>query len=79
MPDLINDAFACENDRTLNKILKGELGFQSFVVSDWLHNGPPLPRSRALTCVYNSRTLQVMQYVDRGSVYADVDAGRYHR
>ena len=35
MPDLVNDTFACENDRTLNQILKGELGFQGFVVSDW--------------------------------------------
>ena len=35
VPDLINDTFACENDRTLNQILKGELGFQGFVVSDW--------------------------------------------
>ncbi|PIL26464.1 hypothetical protein GSI_12222 [Ganoderma sinense ZZ0214-1] len=33
--NLINDTFACENDRTLNQILKGELGFQGFVVSDW--------------------------------------------
>ncbi|PIL26477.1 hypothetical protein GSI_12235 [Ganoderma sinense ZZ0214-1] len=33
--NLINDTFACENDRTLNQILKSELGFQGFVVSDW--------------------------------------------
>ena len=26
--DLINDTYACENDKTLNGILKGEFGFQ---------------------------------------------------
>ena len=35
MPDLVNDTFACENDRTLNQILKGENGFQGYVMSDW--------------------------------------------
>jgi beta-glucosidase-like glycosyl hydrolase len=32
----INGTYACENDRTLNQILKSELGFQGFVMSDWL-------------------------------------------
>ncbi|KAM5539629.1 hypothetical protein V8D89_006738 [Ganoderma adspersum] len=27
--------YTCENDRTLNQILKGELGFQGYVMSDW--------------------------------------------
>ncbi|KAI9365584.1 glycoside hydrolase superfamily [Pilaira anomala] len=31
----INGAYACENDYTLNTILKGELGFKGFVCSDW--------------------------------------------
>jgi beta-glucosidase len=31
----INDTFACENDVTLNQLLRGELGFQGFVMSDW--------------------------------------------
>lgn len=36
----INGAFACGNNVTLNKILKGELGFKGFVTSDWgaVHN-----------------------------------------
>lgn len=36
----INGAFACGNNQTLNKILKGELGFKGFVTSDWgaVHN-----------------------------------------
>lgn len=28
LEDLINETFACENDRTMNQILKGEFGFQ---------------------------------------------------
>ncbi|OCH96632.1 beta-glucosidase [Obba rivulosa] len=31
----INGTFACENDQTLNGILKGEFGFQGYVMSDW--------------------------------------------
>ncbi|KAM5539610.1 hypothetical protein V8D89_006719 [Ganoderma adspersum] len=34
--NLINDTYACENDRTLNQILKGEIGFQGYVVTDWV-------------------------------------------
>ncbi|KDQ52335.1 glycoside hydrolase family 3 protein [Jaapia argillacea MUCL 33604] len=33
--NLINDTYACENDRTLNQILKTEFGFQGYVMSDW--------------------------------------------
>ncbi|KAJ4385745.1 hypothetical protein N0V93_010175 [Gnomoniopsis smithogilvyi] len=37
----INDSYACGNSYTLNHILKTELGFQGFVVSDWYaqHSG----------------------------------------
>jgi beta-glucosidase-like glycosyl hydrolase len=33
--DLVNGVYACENNRTLNGILKNEFGFQGFVMSDW--------------------------------------------
>jgi beta-glucosidase len=33
--NLVNEIFACENDYLLNTILKGELGFNGFVQSDW--------------------------------------------
>ena len=33
--NLVNGTYACENDHTLNQILKNELGFQGFVMSDW--------------------------------------------
>lgn len=32
---MINDTYSCENDRTLNQLLKGELGFRGYVMSDW--------------------------------------------
>ncbi|MCJ1478274.1 hypothetical protein MMC13_006951 [Lambiella insularis] len=37
----VNNSYACENSYLLNHILKNELGFQGFVVSDWAgqHNG----------------------------------------
>lgn len=31
----INGSYACQNSKTLNGLLKGELGFQGFVVTDW--------------------------------------------
>lgn len=31
----INNSYACQNSKALNGILKGELGFQGFVMSDW--------------------------------------------
>lgn len=33
--DMVNGTYACEDDYTLNTVLKGELGFKGFVVSDW--------------------------------------------
>lgn len=31
----VNNSAGCQNSKTLNGLLKGELGFQGFVVSDW--------------------------------------------
>lgn len=31
----INNSYACQNSHTLNYLLKGELGFQGFVMTDW--------------------------------------------
>ncbi|KAH9958148.1 glycoside hydrolase family 3 protein [Russula dissimulans] len=33
--NLVDGTYACENNDTLNGILKNELGFQGFVMSDW--------------------------------------------
>lgn len=37
----INNSYGCQNSKTLSGILKGELGFQGFVMSDWFaqHSG----------------------------------------
>jgi beta-glucosidase len=37
----VNNSYGCQNSKTLNGLLKEELGFQGFVVSDWsaLHGG----------------------------------------
>ncbi|KAF4511498.1 hypothetical protein G6O67_003289 [Ophiocordyceps sinensis] len=31
----INNSYGCQNSRLLNAVLKGEMGFQGFVMSDW--------------------------------------------
>ncbi|KAI1422337.1 glycoside hydrolase family 3 protein [Xylaria sp. FL1777] len=31
----VNNSYGCQNSKTLNGLLKGELGFQGFVMSDW--------------------------------------------
>jgi beta-glucosidase len=31
----VNNSYACQNSKVLNNLLKGELGFQGFVMSDW--------------------------------------------
>ncbi|KAG0701012.1 glycoside hydrolase superfamily [Suillus ampliporus] len=33
--NLVNDTYACNNNKTLNDILKREFGFQGFIQSDW--------------------------------------------
>ncbi|EGO28584.1 glycoside hydrolase family 3 protein [Serpula lacrymans var. lacrymans S7.9] len=33
--NLINDTYACNNDKMINDILKREYGFQGYVMSDW--------------------------------------------
>lgn len=31
----LNNSYACQNSKSLNGLLKTELGFEGFVVSDW--------------------------------------------
>jgi beta-glucosidase-like glycosyl hydrolase len=33
--DLINDTYACENEKMLDDVLKREFGFRGYVMSDW--------------------------------------------
>ncbi len=39
----INSSYACQNSKDLNGLLKEELGFQGYVMSDWggTHSGWP--------------------------------------
>ena len=39
----INGSYGCQNSKTLNGLLKEELGFQGYVMSDWgaTHSGVP--------------------------------------
>lgn len=39
----INGTFACENDKAINGLLKGELGFQGYVMSDWYATHSTIP------------------------------------
>ncbi|KAI9728097.1 MAG: hypothetical protein M1834_007813 [Cirrosporium novae-zelandiae] len=33
--NLVNNTWACQNSKTINGILKGELGFQGYLLTDW--------------------------------------------
>ncbi|KAF8346638.1 glycoside hydrolase family 3 protein [Amanita rubescens] len=33
--NLINNTYACQNDKVMNNIIKREFGFQGFIMSDW--------------------------------------------
>ncbi|KAK5112897.1 hypothetical protein LTR62_003719 [Meristemomyces frigidus] len=61
----INGTYACENSKAINGLLKGELNFQGFVVSDWVgqHSGIPsanagLDMAMPTTSYWNERQLE---------------------
>ena len=61
----INGTYACENSKAMNGLLKGELNFQGFVVSDWTgqHSGIPsadggLDMAMPTTNYWNERQLE---------------------
>lgn len=31
----VNNSYSCQNSKLMNDVLKSELGFQGFVMSDW--------------------------------------------
>ncbi|KAK3114726.1 hypothetical protein LTR53_006680 [Teratosphaeriaceae sp. CCFEE 6253] len=62
----INNTYACENSKALNGLLKGELNFPGFVVSDWVgqHSGIPsadagLDMAMPTTGYWNERQLEM--------------------
>ncbi|KAK1062374.1 hypothetical protein LTR12_010315 [Friedmanniomyces endolithicus] len=69
----INNTYACENSKAMNGLLKGELNFQGFVVSDWAgqHSGLPsadagLDMAMPTTGYWNERQLE--KAVDSGAL-----------
>ncbi|KAK0316220.1 hypothetical protein LTR82_012248 [Friedmanniomyces endolithicus] len=69
----INNTYACENSKAMNGLLKGELNFQGFVVSDWVgqHSGLPsadagLDMAMPTTGYWNERQLE--KAVDSGAL-----------
>ena len=69
--DLVNDTYACENDKTLNDILKREYAFQGFVMSDWGAHHATLDAVQGLDVSYWPTTAEVCSK----PLYQDVDAG----
>ncbi|MGA8035101.1 MAG: glycoside hydrolase family 3 C-terminal domain-containing protein [Candidatus Acidiferrales bacterium] len=59
----LNGVFACDNADTLKTILKGEIGFQGFVTSDWgaVHN---------VTFVNNGLDMEMPGLIPRDSPFA---------
>ncbi|KAK0282828.1 hypothetical protein LTR91_006573 [Friedmanniomyces endolithicus] len=69
----INNTYACENSKAMNGLLKGELNFQGFVVSDWVgqHSGLPsadagLDMAMPTSGYWNER--QLKKAVDSGAL-----------
>ncbi|KAK0937585.1 hypothetical protein LTR29_010807 [Friedmanniomyces endolithicus] len=69
----INNTYACENSKAMNGLLKGELNFQGFVVSDWVgqHSGLPsadagLDMAMPTSGYWNERQLE--KAVDSGAL-----------
>lgn len=63
----INNSYGCQNSKTLNNLLKGELGFQGFVVSDW--GGHPSGVSSALAGLDMSMPGELSSRFDGGYSY----------
>jgi beta-glucosidase len=73
----LNQTYGCQNSKTLNGLLKGELGFQGYVMSDWggTHSGSlavnagedmDMPGTDQLSPVYWHQNL--VEAVKNGSV-----------
>ncbi|KAL2811632.1 glycoside hydrolase superfamily [Aspergillus granulosus] len=69
----INNSYGCQNSKTLNGILKTELGFQGFVVTDWnaQHSGVGSALAgldMAMPVPYNYWGASLVESVHNGSV-----------
>jgi len=69
----VNNSYACHNSKLLNGILKEELGFQGFVVTDWLaqHSGVASALAgldMAMPAPYEDWGQELVKSVTNGSV-----------
>ncbi|KAH7248226.1 glycosyl hydrolase family 3 N terminal domain-containing protein [Fusarium solani] len=80
----VNQTYACENERLLNGILKTELGFQGYIMSDWFatHSGPEsmnagldmnMPGAFDQAAIFNSVPSSywgsnITKYLDEGAI-----------
>ena len=72
--DQINASWACENDRALNQLLKGENGFQGYVMSDWGAHHSTLAAVAGLdvSIIFPSQRISC---INQERCASDVDAG----
>jgi beta-glucosidase len=71
----INNTYACENSKAMNGILKGELNFQGFVVSDWAGQHSSLPSANAGL----DMAMPNSQYWDKDQLARAVDSQTMNR
>ncbi|RYC81622.1 putative beta-glucosidase G [Fusarium oxysporum f. sp. narcissi] len=70
----LNQTYACENSKSLNGLLKGELGFQGAVMSDWFatHSGVPAIKAgldlNMPGGIYSPYFMDVANYVRNGTI-----------
>jgi beta-glucosidase len=72
----LNNSYGCQNSKALNGLLKGELGFEGFVVSDWFaqHSGVASANSGLDMVMPTGATYwasNLTQAVQNGSVSTD--------
>lgn len=72
--DLINDTYACENDKMLNDVLKREYGFQGYVMTDWSAQHS----TESAIAGLDVRYVLHIPIPSLPVAYVDVYAGRYH-
>ncbi len=61
--NLVNGVYACENDHLLNGVLKGDWGFQGWVMSDWWATHSSV---RAVTAGLDQEQPNALYFVDGG-------------
>ena len=71
----LNQTYACENSKIMNGLLKGEMNFQGFVVSDWVAQHSGLESANAGL----DMAMPTSSYWDRGQLVDSVNEGTLNR